>query len=377
MTGLWQVSGRSNLSYEEAIRLDVHYVENWSITADLMILWRTVKAVVASDGAWYSASASVARDRGRQWRGRDLRAPLLASRPTQVSTCTSSRRRPLGISSARSTGGPRRRTNIARALMLARNRLRRLVADLAPDVSHLHSFFPGLLGRLGPLPTSVVYQPHSWAFAAAPARLRGLVVVVEKGLALRRSDAVVVNCTSERDEACRHGLVVEPHVVGVPLDVERFAVHDRPRPPELRERRSRVRHRLCGAHLHPEGPGRAGACLGARSCPGRRAGPRRSRQQRTTPPGGTVDLRSKRVPRRGAGRCSAVPQPRLGGRPGLSLRRTIRRYGRSPRRRLADGDDRRQRCSRGHRSLGGQGSWWVRPNWGHGPTPDRSSEACT
>ncbi len=51
MTGLWQVSGRSNLSYEEAIRLDVHYVENWSITADLMILWRTVRAVVASDGA--------------------------------------------------------------------------------------------------------------------------------------------------------------------------------------------------------------------------------------------------------------------------------------------------------------------------------------
>lgn len=52
MTGLWQVSGRSNLSYEEAIRLDVHYVENWSITSDLMILWRTVRAVAASDGAY-------------------------------------------------------------------------------------------------------------------------------------------------------------------------------------------------------------------------------------------------------------------------------------------------------------------------------------
>lgn len=52
MTGLWQVSGRSDLSYEEAIRLDVHYVENWSMTADLMILWRTAKAVVASDGAY-------------------------------------------------------------------------------------------------------------------------------------------------------------------------------------------------------------------------------------------------------------------------------------------------------------------------------------
>jgi exopolysaccharide biosynthesis polyprenyl glycosylphosphotransferase len=52
MTGLWQVSGRSNLSYEEAIRLDVHYVENWAITSDLMILWRTVRAVTASDGAY-------------------------------------------------------------------------------------------------------------------------------------------------------------------------------------------------------------------------------------------------------------------------------------------------------------------------------------
>jgi exopolysaccharide biosynthesis polyprenyl glycosylphosphotransferase len=52
MTGLWQVSGRSDLSYDEAIRLDVHYVENWSMTQDVMILWRTLRAVVASDGAY-------------------------------------------------------------------------------------------------------------------------------------------------------------------------------------------------------------------------------------------------------------------------------------------------------------------------------------
>lgn len=51
MTGLWQVSGRSNLSFEEAIQLDVRYVENWSIPADLMILWKTVRAVTRSDGA--------------------------------------------------------------------------------------------------------------------------------------------------------------------------------------------------------------------------------------------------------------------------------------------------------------------------------------
>ncbi|MCB0912830.1 MAG: sugar transferase, partial [Propionibacteriaceae bacterium] len=52
MTGLWQVSGRSRLSYAEAIELDQHYVENWSMMADVIILWKTFRAVVTSDGAW-------------------------------------------------------------------------------------------------------------------------------------------------------------------------------------------------------------------------------------------------------------------------------------------------------------------------------------
>lgn len=52
MTGLWQVSGRSDLSWEESIRLDTNYVENWSMTGDMMILWRTVRAVLGSDGAY-------------------------------------------------------------------------------------------------------------------------------------------------------------------------------------------------------------------------------------------------------------------------------------------------------------------------------------
>lgn len=52
ITGLWQVSGRSDLSWEEAVRLDLYYVENWSILGDLVILGRTVKAVVAADGAY-------------------------------------------------------------------------------------------------------------------------------------------------------------------------------------------------------------------------------------------------------------------------------------------------------------------------------------
>jgi exopolysaccharide biosynthesis polyprenyl glycosylphosphotransferase len=52
MTGLWQVSGRSDLSWEDSIRLDTYYVENWSLTSDLIILWRTVRAVAGSAGAY-------------------------------------------------------------------------------------------------------------------------------------------------------------------------------------------------------------------------------------------------------------------------------------------------------------------------------------
>jgi len=51
MTGLWQVSGRSNLAWEEAIQLDTSYVENWSMLGDLQILVKTVRAVLAKDGA--------------------------------------------------------------------------------------------------------------------------------------------------------------------------------------------------------------------------------------------------------------------------------------------------------------------------------------
>jgi len=52
ITGLWQVSGRSNLDWEESVRLDLYYVENWSALGDLQILWRTARAVVARDGAY-------------------------------------------------------------------------------------------------------------------------------------------------------------------------------------------------------------------------------------------------------------------------------------------------------------------------------------
>lgn len=52
LTGLWQVSGRSNLSWQDSVRLDLYYVENWSLAGDLVILLRTVRAVFGSTGAY-------------------------------------------------------------------------------------------------------------------------------------------------------------------------------------------------------------------------------------------------------------------------------------------------------------------------------------
>jgi exopolysaccharide biosynthesis polyprenyl glycosylphosphotransferase len=52
MTGLWQVSGRADLPWSEAVRLDLYYVDNWSMVIDLVIMLKTVKAVLASRGAY-------------------------------------------------------------------------------------------------------------------------------------------------------------------------------------------------------------------------------------------------------------------------------------------------------------------------------------
>jgi exopolysaccharide biosynthesis polyprenyl glycosylphosphotransferase len=52
LTGLWQISGRSDLSWEESVRLDLYYVESWSLALDLMIMWKTFFAVVQRRGAY-------------------------------------------------------------------------------------------------------------------------------------------------------------------------------------------------------------------------------------------------------------------------------------------------------------------------------------
>jgi exopolysaccharide biosynthesis polyprenyl glycosylphosphotransferase len=52
MTGLWQINGRSDLTWDESVRFDLYYVENWSVMSDLMILWRTGRAVLHASGAY-------------------------------------------------------------------------------------------------------------------------------------------------------------------------------------------------------------------------------------------------------------------------------------------------------------------------------------
>ena len=52
LTGLWQVSGRSDTSYDERVKLDMKYIHNWSISMDLKILFRTIPAVMKGDGAY-------------------------------------------------------------------------------------------------------------------------------------------------------------------------------------------------------------------------------------------------------------------------------------------------------------------------------------
>jgi exopolysaccharide biosynthesis polyprenyl glycosylphosphotransferase len=52
LTGLWQVNGRSDLSWDESVRLDLRYVENWSFALDLQILWKTVSVLFRGSGAY-------------------------------------------------------------------------------------------------------------------------------------------------------------------------------------------------------------------------------------------------------------------------------------------------------------------------------------
>ncbi len=51
LTGLWQVSGRTETSFSDYVRYDLFYIQNWSLSLDLWILWRTLRAVLSAEGA--------------------------------------------------------------------------------------------------------------------------------------------------------------------------------------------------------------------------------------------------------------------------------------------------------------------------------------
>ncbi len=52
ITGMWQVSGRSDLPFDEMIKLDLYYIETWSLWTDFKIIMRTFSAIITSDGAY-------------------------------------------------------------------------------------------------------------------------------------------------------------------------------------------------------------------------------------------------------------------------------------------------------------------------------------
>ena len=52
LSGYWQISGRSNLSFEDMVRLDLYYIENWSLSLDIKILLKTLGAVLRREGSY-------------------------------------------------------------------------------------------------------------------------------------------------------------------------------------------------------------------------------------------------------------------------------------------------------------------------------------
>ncbi len=88
ITGLWQVSGRSDLPWDEAVRLDVRYVENWSFILDLQILWKTWSAVLSGSGAYLRATTPLQPRRKPSTRvgrpGHTIRHPAQASLKGQI-----------------------------------------------------------------------------------------------------------------------------------------------------------------------------------------------------------------------------------------------------------------------------------------------------
>lgn len=123
------------------------------------------------------------------------------------------------------------------SLLRAERRLHQVAASVRPDVVHLHSFVPGVLGRARRLGSvgAVVYQPHSFAFEAVPPAAAGVVAATERRMA-GNADRMLTNCEDERDEGRRRGIEMPTTVVGLPIDTDHFA----PSPSGRSEHRARL-----------------------------------------------------------------------------------------------------------------------------------------
>ena len=104
MTGLWQISGRSDLSFDDLVRLDFYYLENWSIWLDITILAKTVPAVIVEPRRILSFDRT---PRGLRRGRRELRAAATDYPPELVewlAEASASGRAPLSSTSARARG---------------------------------------------------------------------------------------------------------------------------------------------------------------------------------------------------------------------------------------------------------------------------------
>ena len=203
LTGPWQISGRSNIPFQEMIRFDYQYVAGWSLARDVEILIATLPSCCLGPRRVLTRCASSMSPR-RPGRARSRSSATLAAAPggerprrSRSPTPTARRRPPTWRDSGhrrrarrRSRGrGARRPSQLA-----AGRALRRLVRERRPDLVHLHSSFAGAVGALAlPRGVPLIYTPHGLAFARtgvgrapASARVRAVEALVARRCALAR-----------------------------------------------------------------------------------------------------------------------------------------------------------------------------------------------
>ncbi len=130
------------------------------------------------------------------------------------------------------------------SLARARSRIPEVVHSLLPDVVHLHSFVPGLLGRLSSISRSaVVFQPHAWAFNATDSEPLRRVLSGWERVASHRTHLIAAVSQDEVDEGRLRGVTGDYAITGVPVDTDHF------RPVDCATQRA-LRHELGVKHQH-------------------------------------------------------------------------------------------------------------------------------